>query len=205
MFQKNVIKKQQENKMTKLLFFAGSNRQESLNHKLATKASELAKNQGADITIINLKDFPMPIYNGDLEAMKGLPESAIKLKKLFIEHDGFYIASPEYNSSFSALLKNSLDWISRPHEKDEAPLSAFNGKIAALGSIAPGALGGLRGLVPLRMMLGNIAVHVVPNQVAIPNGFDAFDDRGNLRDDRTVQMLKASIEQFVNTAKVLNP
>jgi chromate reductase len=189
--------------MAKLLFFAGSSRRGSLNKKLASKAAKLAEQKSVDVSVIDLKDFQMPLYDGDLEAAEGLPENAIKLKKLFVEHDGFYIASPEYNSSFSALLKNALDWISRPHEKDETPLSAFGGKIAAIGSIAPGALGGLRGLVPLRMMLGNIGVHVVPNQVAIPFGFEAFDDEDELKDERHVQMLTASIEQFVETARVL--
>lgn len=189
--------------MTKLLFFAGSARRGSLNQKLARKAAKIAEDKGAEVTVIDLKDFQMPLYDGDLEADEGLPENAIKLKKLFVEHDGFYIASPEYNSSFSALLKNTLDWISRPHEKDEVLLSAFNGKTAAIGSIAPGALGGLRGLVPLRMMLSNIAVHVVPNQVAISFGFEAFDDEDELKDERHVQMLGASIEQFVQTAQVL--
>ncbi len=189
--------------MAKLLFFAGSIRRESLNQKLANKASKIAEDKGAEVTVIDLKDFQMPLYDGDLEAEEGLPENAIKLKKLFVDHDGFYIASPEYNSSFSALLKNSLDWISRPHERDEAPLSAFSGKIAAIGSITPGALGGLRGLVPLRMMLGNIAVHVVPSQVAIPFGFKAFDMEDDLKDAHHVQMLEASIEQFVQTAHLL--
>lgn len=189
--------------MAKLLFFAGSSRRGSLNKKLASKAAKLAEQKSVDVSVIDLKDFQMPLYDGDLEAAEGLPENAINLKKLFVEHDGFYIASPEYNSSFSALLKNALDWISRPHEKDETPLSAFGGKIAAIGSIAPGALGGLRGLVPLRMMLGNIGVHVVPNQVAIPFGFEAFDDEDELKDERHVQMLTASIEQFVETARVL--
>lgn len=190
--------------MIKLLFFAGSTRRGSLNQKLARKAAKLAEQKGVDVSVVDLKDFQMPLYDGDLEAEKGLPGNAIKLKKLFVEHDGFYIASPEYNSSFSALLKNSLDWISRPHEKDETPLSAYGGKIAAIGAISPGALGGLRGLVPLRMMLGNIGVHVVPNQVAIPFGFEAFDDEDELKDERHVQMLVASIEQFVETARALS-
>lgn len=187
--------------MTKLLFLSGSARRESLNQKLAIKAAQIAKNKGAAVTVIDLKDFQMPLYDGDLEAAEGLPKTAIKLKNLFIEHDGFYIASPEYNSSFSALLKNALDWISRPHEKDEAPLSAYNGKTAAIGSVAPGAFGGLRGLVPLRMMLGNIMVHVIPNQVAIPFGFDAFDDQDEFKDEHHVRMLETSIEQFVQTAQ----
>jgi len=200
---KSINKEIQEIKMTKLLFFAGSARSGSLNQKLAQRAAQIAQDKGADVTVIDLKDFQMPLYDGDLEMAEGLPENAIKLKKLFIEHDGFYIASPEYNSSFSALLKNSFDWISRPHEKDETPLSAYSGKVAAIGSIAPGALGGLRGLVPLRMMLGNIAVHVVPNQAAISFGFEAFDDKGELKDERHLQMLKASIDQFVQTAQLL--
>ena len=171
--------------------------------KVRRRAAKIAEQQGADVTIIDLKDFQMPLYDGDLEAAEGLPTNAVKLKKLFIEHDGFYIASPEYNSSFSALLKNALDWISRPHEKDEVPLVAFVGKIAAIGSIAPGALGGLRGLMPLRMMLGNIAVHVVPNQAAISFGFEAFDDKNQLKDEGQMQMLQASVHQLVETAGAL--
>lgn len=189
--------------MTKLLFFAGSTRKSSLNQKLAQKAAELAKTMDAEVTVINLEDYSMPIYNGDLESSNGLPENAIKLKKLFREHDGFYIASPEYNSSYSALLKNAIDWISRPHEENEPPLSAFKDKVAAIGAVAPGALGGLRGLAPLRMLLGNIAVHVVPNQVAIPFGFEAFSNDNKLESEQHNQMLEASVSQLVNTAAAL--
>ena len=189
--------------MTKLLFFAGSIRKGSINQKLVDLSADIAKAQGVEVTVINLGDYEMPIYNGDLESAEGLPENAIKLKQLFIEHDGFYIVSPEYNSSFSALLKNSIDWISRPHEADETPLSAFAGKVAAIGAVAPGALGGLRGLVPLRMLLGNIAVNVVPNQVAIPFGFDAFDENNKLKNEQHHKMLEASVSQFIETTKAL--
>ncbi|MEZ5758384.1 MAG: NAD(P)H-dependent oxidoreductase [Emcibacteraceae bacterium] len=189
--------------MTKLLFLAGSARKGSINKKLADAAAELATQKGAVVTKIDLKDFEMPIYDGDLEEKYNLPENAVRLKKLFIEHDGFFIASPEYNSSIPPLLKNALDWISRPHEADEKPLSAYQGKIAAIGSTSPGALGGLRGLVPLRMMLSNIAVHVIPNQVAISFGFDAFDETGKLKNEGQEQMLSASMEQFVQTASAL--
>ena len=189
--------------MTKLLFFAGSARKSSLNQKLAQKAAKIAKTMNADVTVINLEDFSMPIYNGDLESSDGLPENAIKLKKLFQEHDGFYIASPEYNSSYSALLKNAIDWISRPHEENEPPLSAFNGKVAAIGAVAPGALGGLRGLASLRMLLGNIAVHVVPNQVAVSFGFEAFVEDDELKNEQQAHMLEASVLQLVNTTAAL--
>jgi chromate reductase len=190
--------------MPKLLFLAGSARAESINKKLAQFAAKQAEKLGADVTFVDLKDFEMPLYDGDLEADESLPKAAIALKKLFVEHDGFFIASPEYNSSFSPLLKNALDWISRPHEKDEASLIAFKGKVAALGATSPGGLGGLRGLVPLRMMLGNIGVTVIPNQAAIGFGFKAFSEDGTLNDAGQAQMLSASMEQFIQTAKALS-
>ena len=186
--------------MAKLLFFAGSARKESMNKKLAKLAADMAQDAGAQVTHIDLKDFEMPLYDGDVEAQNGIPENAKKLKKLFVEHDGFFIASPEYNSSMPPLLKNTLDWISRPHEEKEASLIAFNGKIAALGAVSPGGLGGLRGLVPLRMMLGNIGVTVVPSQVAVGSGFQAFDENEHLKDDRQAGMLKATIDEFVKIA-----
>lgn len=186
--------------MAKLLFFAGSARKESMNKKLAKLAADVAQDAGAQVTHIDLKDFEMPLYDGDVEAQNGIPENAKKLKQLFVEHDGFFIASPEYNSSISPLLKNTLDWISRPHEENEASLIAFNGKIAALGAVSPGGLGGLRGLVSLRMMLGNIGVTVVPSQVAVGSGFQAFDENEHLKDDRQAGMLKATIDEFVKIA-----
>ena len=187
----------------KLIFFAGSARQDSINKKLARLAANMAEAEGASVTYIDLKDYPMPLYDGDLEAETGLPENAIKLKEVFLEHDGFFIAAPEYNSSISPLLKNTLDWISRAHQEKEAPLSVYRNKVAALGAVAPGALGGLRGLVPLRMMLSNIMVQVVPTQVAIPSGFTAFEDNGALKDENMNKMLQNTIREFVQTAQAL--
>ncbi len=189
--------------MAKLLFLAGSARKQSINKKLAKLAASVAAEKGAEVTFIDLKNFEMPLYNGDLEDEKGLPENAKRLKQLFIEHDGFFIASPEYNSSFSPLLKNALDWISRVHEENETPLIAYTGKVAALSATSPGGLGGLRGLVALRMMLGNIGVTVIPNQVAIGSGFAAFDDKGNLKDERQTAMLGATVDAFITTAERL--
>ena len=190
--------------MAKLLFLAGSARKDSINKKLAKQAAKVAEKMGgAEITFIDLKDFPMPIYDGDLEDESGLPENAIKLKKLFIEHDGFFIASPEYNSSFSPLLKNSLDWISRKHEETEKPLVAFSGKIAAISAASPGGFGGLRGLVPLRMMLGNIGVVVLPDQLAIANAVDAFDSDGNLSNDFHIKTLNNIVEKFIKMANLV--
>lgn len=186
--------------MKKLLFFAGSARKDSYNKKLVKEAVSIAAELGASVTHIDLKDFPMPIYDGDLEAESGLPENAEKLKKLFCEHAGFFISSPEYNSSISPLLKNSLDWISRPSAKGEASLIAFSGKVCGLVAASPGGFGGLRGLVPLRMMLGNIGVFVVPSQLAIPFANKAFTEDDKLIDAKQIENLRGVVKQFIETA-----
>ncbi|MFW5442711.1 MAG: NADPH-dependent FMN reductase [Methylococcaceae bacterium] len=186
--------------MAKIVFLAGSARKESLNKKLASLAANMAEAAGAEVTIVDLKDYEMPLYNGDLEKEQGIPNNAKKLKQVFIDHDGFFIASPEYNSSFSALLKNTIDWMSRPDEENERPLVAYKGKVAALGAVSPGALGGLRGLVPLRMLLGNIGVTVIPSQIAIGAGFKAFDSEGKLIDEGQSKMLQVIIVELLRTA-----
>ncbi len=187
----------------KLLFLSGSCRKDSFNKKLSKIACDIASKQGIEATFIDLADFDMPIYNGDLEDESGVPENAIKLKKIFIEHDGFFIASPEYNSSFSSLLKNTLDWISREHEENEPSLAAYRGKVAAISSTSPGGLGGMRGLVPLRMLLGNIGVTVIPDQLAIPAAHNCFNDKGQLTDDKQAKALQNVISSFVKTTKAI--
>lgn len=189
--------------MTKLLFLSGSIRKDSLNKKLAQNAAAIAKKiGGAEITLIDLADFDMPIYNGDLEDASGLPEQAKRLKKLFIEHDGFFIASPEYNSSISALLKNSLDWISRKEPSDSAGLLAFSGKVAAISAASTGGLGGIRGLVHLRMMLTNIFTIVVPQQLTIPAADKEFDAEGNLS-EKYQKSLHNVVAELITTASKL--
>ena len=145
----------------KILAFAGSTRTDSLNKKLVKIAANGAKNVGAEVTFIDLRDYPMPLYDGDLEAKEGLPPNALKLKEIFWQHQGFLIASPEYNSSYSGVLKNTIDWLSRPASSDEPGLSCFVGRVAAIMSTSPGALGGLRGLAALRQLLENIQVIVL--------------------------------------------
>ena len=124
--------------MPKILAFAGSTRTESFNKKLIKIGVEGARTAGAEVTLIDLRDFPMPLYDGDLEAASGIPEHGKRLKKLFVEHDGLLISSPEYNSSIPGVLKNAIDWVSRP-EPNEPPLVAFGGKVAALMSASPGS------------------------------------------------------------------
>lgn len=174
----------------KILAFSGSARKDSFNTKLVKVAAEGAKEAGVEVTVINLADYPMPLYNGDLEAEQGLPEAAQQFKQLLIEHDGFLIASPEYNSAFSPLLKNAIDWASRATDKNEPPLVAYKGKFAAIMATSPGGLGGMRGLVFLRMLLGNIGVTVIPDQQAVPSAFSAFDEAGALSDEQTRDKVK---------------
>jgi len=189
--------------MIKLLFLAGSTRKESCNKKLARAASEMAKEHGADVEFIDLADYEMPLYDGDFEDTNGLPNNALKLKYKFQEVDGFFIASPEYNSGYSGALKNTIDWLSRPSGENEARLSAFAGKVAAISATSPGGLGGLRGLVPLRMLLGNILVQVIPEQAALGDAYNLFNDKGYIMDDAKRDMVEDVVKSLVKMADKL--
>ncbi|MEH2183660.1 NADPH-dependent FMN reductase [Nostoc sp.] len=175
----------------KILAFAGSTRIGSYNKKLVKIAAAGAKAAGAEVTYIDLRDLPLPLYDEDLEAQEGLPANAHTFKDLMISHQGLLIASPEYNSSLTAVLKNAIDWASRPYP-NEAPLAltAFVGKVASIMSASPGALGGLRGLVHLRAILGNIKVLVLPDQVAVPKAYEAFNADGTLKDPKQQQSIE---------------
>lgn len=166
----------------RVLAFAGSARKDSWNKKLVRTAAEAARQAGCEVTLLDLADFPLPIFDEDLERSSGLPANAVRLKAIFKEHQGLLIASPEYNSSFTALLKNTIDWVSRP-VPGEPRMACFVGKTAALLSASPGALGGLRGLVHLRSVLGNIEVIVLPQQFALVKAHEAFDADGRLKDE----------------------
>jgi NAD(P)H-dependent FMN reductase len=175
----------------RILAFAGSTRTESFNKKLVKIAAAGARAAGAEVTLVDLRDLAMPLYDGDIEAAEGLPPNAKKFKELMKSHKGLLIASPEYNSSISGVLKNAIDWASRP-EPGEPPLVAFDGKIAGLMSASMGALGGLRGLVTVRSILGNIKVLVVPDQVAVSKAHEAFNADGTLKDEK----VHASVEKL---------
>jgi chromate reductase, NAD(P)H dehydrogenase (quinone) len=167
----------------RILAFAGSTRKDSFNKKLVPIAAKGARDAGAEVTLIDLKDFPLPLFDQDLEAEQGMPENGKKLKKLFIDHRGLLIASPEHNSSITAVLKNALDWVSRP-APGEPSLVAFRGKVATLMSASPGALGGLRGLVHVRSILGNLGVIVLPDQLAVARAHEGLNPDGSLKDPK---------------------
>lgn len=166
-----------------ILAFAGSARADSFNKKLVKIAVRGAQEAGAQVTLIDLRDYPMPLFDQDAEAAEGLPENARKLQRLLLAHQGLMISAPEYNSSITPLLKNAIDWTSRP-SPDAGSLACFIGKTSVLMSASPGALGGLRGLVHVRAMLSNIQVLVLPDQIAIPKADEAFSEDGSLKDAR---------------------
>src|ERR1043166_3805294 len=163
--------------------FAGSLRADSFNKKLVKIAANGARSAGAEVTYIDLRDYSIPVFDQDLEAKEGIHPNARKLKDAFLAHQGLLIACPEYNSSITAALKNAIDWVSRP-APGETPLQCFDGKVCGLMSASPGALGGLRGLVHVRSILGNIKVLVLPDQIAVPKAREAFNPDGSLRDPR---------------------
>ena len=180
--------------MPHILAFAGSTRRDSFNKRLVPIAAKGARDAGAEVTLIDLKDFPLPLFDQDLESAHGMPEHGARLKRLFVEHDGLLVASPEYNSSVTAVLKNAIDWVSRP-APGEPPAVAFRGKVAALMSASPGGLGGLRALVHVRSILGNLGVIVLPDQIAVAKAHEVFQPDGSLIDTKQ----QAGIEALGNT------
>ena len=190
---------------SKILAFAGSLRKDSFNKKVLNIGVQGAKEAGGEVTVIDLQDWNLPLFNQDDEAKFGIPQTAVKLKKLFREMDGLLIASPEYNSSITGVLKNTLDWVSRPHPEEKEYLECFTGKVAALLSASPGALGGIRGLVHLRSILGNIGVIVLPGQQSISNAEKAFDESGQLKDEKKQKAVLTIGKDLVGVLEKLKP
>jgi len=180
----------------KILVFAGSLRRDSFNKKLARLAADAARAAGGDVTLVDLRDFPMPIYDGDIEAAEGVPADAQRFKELMRAHDALFISAPEYNSSISGVLKNTIDWASRT-EKGETPLACFEHKVAALVAASPGLLGGLRGLVTVRSILSNIRVLVLPEQLTVGKANEAFDAEGRLVDPKQQAALEKIARRLV--------
>lgn len=178
--------------MANILAFSGSTRVGSFNKKILQEAVIGAKDAGAHVTLIELSNYDLPLYDGDLEHREGIPKNALKLKELFLSNHGLLLALPEYNSSMSGVFKNVIDWVSRPTEDEDAPLSCFKHKTAALMSASPSHLGGARGLVHAKSMLENIHVQVLAQHVCVAHADNAFDDEDILKDETT----RLSIEKL---------
>jgi len=188
----------------KILVLSGSARLESFNAKLAELAVAHAVGKGMEVdyaTGAQLRELPM--FDQDQEAREGMPAVAKALKHRFQQAEAVILACPEYNSSVTPLLKNALDWVSRPETDDEPDLIAYKGKVAGLLSASPGRLGGLRGLVHVRSILGNIGVLVVPTQLAVPQAMEAFDDDGKLIDAKQARSLAKVVDEVIRVATAL--
>lgn len=175
--------------MPSVLVFAGSTRKNAYSGQLANAAVQELTRQGAEVTYISLKDYPLPIMDQDLEAEEGIPENAYKLARLFAAHQGLLLASPEYNSSIPPLLKNTLDWVSRISEDGGKVFQPTAHLTVALCSSSPGGFGGMRGLYHLRSVMMMLNTQIISEQCSVAHAHQAFNEDGTLRDERTAQTL----------------
>jgi chromate reductase, NAD(P)H dehydrogenase (quinone) len=192
--------------MTKFLIFAGSTRQHSFNRRLANVAAKLAREAGAEVTHLELADFDIPLYNADLEA-EGTPPDVIRLKEIMDAHPAWIIVSPEYNGSYTGLMKNTLDWASSPvkgHPVWADGERPFAGKVVGLLSASPGALGGLRSLSHLQPLLLALHCWLAPKQFALSSAGQAFDDQGQLTEERQRRGVQAVVDQVLWAAPRLS-
>ena len=190
-----------------LLVFAGSTRQQSFNRRLARATAAIARDAGAQVTLLELSDFDIPFYNADLEA-QGTPADVIRLKEILWRHPAWIICSPEYNASYTALLKNTIDWASSPaksHPDWQDGLKSFRGKVVGMLSASPGALGGLRAQSHLAPLLVNLECWLAPKAFALGSAGSAFDDTGALVQQAHRDRVRAVVDQVLWAAARLQP
>ncbi len=188
----------------KILVLPGSTRTGSHNVKLAALAAKELTLIDADVTRISLADYPLPLYEGDLESKGGPPANALRLKQMIMAHHGIFIASPEYSASVTPLLKNAIDWVSRVRERGDPTYAAFKGRVFAISSASPEAAGGLRSLMALRQILElGCGALVIPEQVAIQQADHAFDEMDNIADIRIANLFRVQLARLVDMARLL--
>jgi chromate reductase, NAD(P)H dehydrogenase (quinone) len=192
--------------MARILAFAGSARRDSLNKKLVRIAARSARDAGGEVTLVDLNDFPMPIYHGDLEDAEGMPQQALRLRELFLTHDALLVVSPENNSSVPAVLKNAIDWLSRGIGDEKGPnagTAPYRGKVAALMGASPGQFGASTVLPHLRQILSKLGVIVLGPQVQLSHADQAFDEAGELREPRVAKAVQTLAAALVETTRKL--
>ena len=190
----------------RLLFFAGSTREGSYNKRLAWLAHRIAEANGIEGVLVDLKDYPMPLYDADLEKAEGPPQGARAFKALLGEYEGVFIASPEYNASVTPLLKNTIDWVTRVHAKGETGLEVFQSRVFAIGGASPGYYGGMRSLLMLRQILSvGTGALVIPQQIALPRAAAAFEEDGSLKDEAQQKLCTNVVEALAIAARKLAP
>jgi NAD(P)H-dependent FMN reductase len=188
----------------KILVLPGSTRAGSHNVRLAALAAKELTLIDADVTRISLADYPLPIYEADLDARAGQPANAVKLKQMMMAHHGVFIATPEYSASVPPMLKNALDWVSRVRERGDPTYAAFKGRVFAIASASPGKFGGLRAAMALRQVLElGCGALVIPEQVSVSQADHAFDDMDNIADTNTANLLRAQLSRLVEMAQTM--
>jgi chromate reductase len=188
----------------KILVMPGSTRTGSHNVKLAALAVKELTLIDADVTRISLADYPLPLYEADLDARVGQPTNAFALKQMIMAHHGVFITSPEYSASVTPILKNAIDWVSRVRERGDPTYAAFKDRVFAIASASPGRAGGLRSLMALRQILElGCGALVIPEQVAIPSADQAFDEMDNIIDNGTANLFRAELQRLLDTARLM--
>ena len=185
----------------KILVIPGSLRTGSLNARLAaTAAYELAQ-AGVDVTRISLGDFPLPIYDGDLQTKSGVPKHAVNLKRMIGVHHGVLVVTPEYNSSVPPLVKNAIDWVTRVQDAHETRGQVFRERAFAIAAASESRLGGTRALAALRLILSACRATVIPNQLALSFAGEAYDDMDRLKHPADIEALQALVRQLVEVSQ----
>lgn len=187
---------------TKILVIPGSLRTGSFNVRLAALAAKELALAGVEVTRISLADYPLPIYDADLEAESGVPRPAVDLRHMIANHQGVLLVSPEYNASVPPLLKNAIDWVSRVRERGETPVQVFRDRAFAIAAASAGKFGGMRALMAWRQALTlGLGATVIPQQMALSGADHAFDDDGQLKDTRDAEALRGVVRQLIDVAQ----
>ena len=188
----------------KILVIPGSTRTGSLNVRLAALAAKELTLIDAEVNRLSLEDYPLPMFDADAEANSGAPPNAVKLKQMICAHQGVFIASPEYNGSVPPALKNAIDWVSQVRERGEPAYAAFRGRVFALGAASPETHGGVRGLMALRQILElGCGAMVLPEQIAVPQAGDAFDELDNLGHAALANQFRAQLARLVDVSRMM--
>ncbi len=195
--------KQKSMAKPKILAFAGSLGKDSFNKKLTQAVAKMAEAQGAEVTYVDISDYPMPLFNEDLEKAEGMPEAVVEFKNLMKDAHGYLISTPEYNGALSGVLKNCIDWMSRSVGGDNGA-AEFKGKVAGIMSASPGRMGGIRGLPVLRHILTVINMHVIPSQVAFGAAHEGFNEDGSIKDPKMAERIEGFVTELVETTKKLS-
>ncbi len=185
----------------KILVIPGSLRTGSLNAKLAAAAVDGLVRLDVDVTLISLGDFPLPIYDGDLESQSGVPKQAINLKRMIGAHHGVLIVTPEYNASLPPLVKNAIDWVSRVKDAGETQGQVYRETPFAIAAASNGKLGGTRCLQALRLVLSSCRALVIPNQLALSFADEAYDDMDRLKHPADIGALQLMLQQLLDVAQ----